>query len=148
MIDINLHTFSDKLQISRQKDTVYVFDIIRVKNIVLQPEEMVRQLLVHYLIDIGYAKEKIQVEKGLEINGIKRRFDIVVYDKEFQPYILVECKSHKVKLSQATFDQIVQYNMTLSAPYLLVSNGVQTYCCERKKQNEAVKMLKAIPLPE
>ena len=145
MIDINLHDFQDQLIIKKVNGKVYIKDIIRQKQLILQPEEMVRQLLILYLISIGYPKEKIQVEKGLDINGQKRRFDIVVYDKEFDPYLLVECKSHTVPITQDTFDQIANYNLVLRAPYLLVTNGVQTYCSALDFARKHIKELIKVP---
>jgi hypothetical protein len=148
MIDINLHHYKDQLKIKKEGKRTLIFDIIRKKYLILQPEEMVRQLLVLHLIDIGYPKEKIQVEKGLDINGLKRRFDIVVYDRHFFPYLLIECKSHTVPISQDTFDQIANYNIELRAPYLLVSNGVQTYSCALDFDTKNIKHLSNVPRPE
>jgi hypothetical protein len=145
MIDINLHQYKDQLKIKKEEKNVLIFDQIRKKYIILQPEELVRQLLILHLIMIGYPKEKIQVEKGLNINGLMRRFDIVVYDSNFLPYLLIECKSHTVPISQDTFDQIANYNVQLRAPYLLVTNGVQTYCCELDFKNKKINHLTAIP---
>ena len=145
MIDIDLHSYKDGLKIKKEKGVVYIFDIIRQKYLVLQPEELVRQLLVLHLIKIGYPKEKIQVEKGLDVNGLKRRFDIVTYDKNFKPYLMVECKSHKVKISQETFDQVANYNLAIRAPFLLVTNGVQTFCSHLKFASKEIEMLKTIP---
>jgi len=129
MIDLNLHDYQNRLQLKKEAEQVMVFGIIRKKYLILQPEEMVRQLLIHYLIDYGYPKEKIQVERGLEVNGQYRRFDIIVYDKAFAPYLLVECKAHTVRIDQKAFDQMALYNISVKAPYLMTCNGVQTYCC-------------------
>ena len=148
MIDINLHKYKDQLKIKKEGKTVLIFDLIRKKYLVLQPEELVRQLLVLHLIEIGYPIEKIQVEKGLNINGLRRRFDIVVYDKNFLPYLLIECKSHTVPISQDTFDQIANYNIELRAPYLLVSNGVQTFCCGLDFESKKITHLQTVPLVE
>jgi len=145
MIDIDLHKYKDHLKIKKEGRTVLIFDFIRKKYLVLQPEELVRQLLILHLVGIGYPIEKIQVEKGLNINGLKRRFDIVVYDKNFLPYLLVECKSHTVPISQTTFDQIANYNIELRAPYLLVSNGVQTYCCELDFEHKKITHMQTLP---
>lgn len=145
MIDINLHQYKDRLKLKKEGKNTWIFDIIRKKYLVLQPEELVRQLLLLHLIEMGYPKEKIQVEKGLNINGLKRRFDIVVYDEHFFPYLLIECKSHTVPITQDTFDQIANYNIELRAPYLLVSNGVQTYCCALDFDNKTINNLNAIP---
>ena len=130
MIDINLHTYKEQLKIKKEKGAVYILCAIRKKYLVLQPEELVRQLLIQFLINEGYPKEKIQVEKSVNVNGLYRRFDIIVYDRELKPYLLIECKSHTVKIDQTVFDQIANYNFALRAPYLMVCNGVQTYCCK------------------
>ncbi len=148
MIDIDLHRYKDQLKIKKEGKTIFIFDLIRKKYLVLQPEELVRQLLILHLIDIGYPKEKIQVEKGLDINGQRRRFDIVVYDKDFEPYLLVECKSHTVRITQDTFDQIANYNLQLRAPYLLVSNGVQTFCCSLDFDNKEIEHMVELPIFE
>lgn len=145
MIDIDLHQYSDRLQIKKTGGKTMIFDMIRKKYLVFQPEEMVRQLLIIYLIEIGYPKEKIQVEKGLNVLGQYRRFDIVVYDPSYEPYLLVECKSHKVVINQETFDQIANYNLILRAPYLLVSNGIQNYCSQLDFDRKHIKELTAIP---
>lgn len=145
MIDINLHQYSSQLKTKKEAGTIYVFDIIRLKYLVLQPEEMVRQLLILHLIAMGYPKEKIQVEKGLNINGLQRRFDIVVYDTHFFPYLLIECKSHTVQIKQETFDQIANYNIALRAPYIMVSNGVQTYCSHLNFEDGIIKSLDTLP---
>lgn len=145
MIDINLHSYKDQLKLKKEKGLAFVFDIIRKKYMVLQPEEMVRQLLIHFLIKKGYPKEKIQVEKGINLNGLFRRFDIIVYDQNFDPYLLIECKSHKVNIDQSTFDQIANYNLAVKAPYLMVCNGVQTYCCALNFATKKIENLTYIP---
>jgi hypothetical protein len=145
MIDINLHSFQDDLSIKNERGKIYIFDIIRKKYLILQPEEMVRQLLIHFLIHKGYPKEKIQVEKGLNVNGLQRRFDIIVYDPAFEPYLLVECKSYTVQIDQSTFDQMANYNLAVKAPYLLACNGVQTFCCKLNFESKLIEHLNDIP---
>lgn len=145
MIDLDLHEYKDQLKLKRNENEVFVFDPIRKKYILLQPEELVRQLLIHHFISIGYPKEKIQVEKGLEINGIKRRYDIVVFDTDFNPWLMVECKSHKVQLSQETFDQVARYNIEIKASYLLVTNGVQSFCAQLNYEEISFRYLDTLP---
>lgn len=145
MIDINLHTYKERVKIKKEKGAVYILCAIRKKYLVLQPEELVRQLLIQFLIVKGYPIEKIQVEKGINVNGLYRRFDIIVYDQEFQPYLLIECKSHTVKIDQQTFDQIASYNFALKAPFLMVCNGVQTYCCKLDFNTKKIDHLTFIP---
>lgn len=114
--------------ISEKDGKKLIYDPIRKKNVLLQPEEFVRQLLIRWLTEEGNIhKNRIQVEKMLMLNGLTRRFDVVVYDPYVQPYILIECKAPEVLVNQTTFDQIAMYNMKLEAPYLIVTNGVKTY---------------------
>ena len=107
---------------------VYLWDQLRKKYLVLQPEEVVRQLLVFYLIDQGYPPGRMSIEKAVKVYDIKRRYDLVVMNGHMRPYLVVECKSHDVKIGQGSIDQAVLYNQTLAAPYILVTNGVQTIC--------------------
>ncbi len=146
MIDLDLHRYKDKLEVLSTGGKVYIRDIIRKKRLVLQPEELVRQLTIHHLIDYGYPKSSIQVEKKINVNGMTRRYDIVVYDRHLLPYMLIECKSHKVGIAQTTFDQIAQYNIEMRAPYLLVTNGVQSYCCHLDFDKKKVTYLSKLPM--
>ena len=145
MIDINIHSFKDRLNIKKERGKIFIRCLIRKKFLVLQPEELVRQLLILFLIDQGYPKEKIQVEKSIDVNGLYRRFDIITYDSTFEPYLLIECKSHTVTIDQKTFDQIANYNLAVKAPYLLVCNGVQTYCCSLNFVEKQINHLSFVP---
>ena len=113
---------------------------------VLQPEEWVRQHCVHYLIDHkGYPKSLINVEKELTLNGLRKRYDIVVYNPDGSIYLIVECKAPNIKISQDTFDQIARYNLALNARYLMVTNGINHYYCEMDLENERYVFLHDIP---
>ncbi len=90
-----------------------------------------RQHVIRYLIDEKkYPENWIAVEKQLEINRNKRRFDIVVFNRQLQPQILVECKAPSVNITQESFDQVNQYNWLLKAPYLFLTNGLKHYICK------------------
>ncbi len=113
---------------------------------VLQPEEWVRQHLVHYLIfEKKYPKSLINVEKQLEINGLKKRYDIVVFNSDGSIEILVECKAPKISISQTTFNQIARYNMNLKANHLMVTNGLEHFYCKMDFEKEKYTFLKDIP---
>jgi len=132
--------------VDRQKK---IFDPIRKKYYVWQPEEMVRQLLVHYLIEeIGYSKNRIHLERGIKVNGQTKRCDIIIYDKETNPYLLIECKAPKISLDQKVLDQIAIYNMVFQVPYLLVSNGLASYCCQMDYQEKTFTFLEKLPSPK
>ncbi len=145
-IDVNLLLYSDRLKIKNQGDNAYIFDIIRKKYIVLQPEEMVRQLCIQWLIENeGFNRNAIQVEKAISIQGLKRRFDIVVYDTTIRPLILVECKSPQTKIDQAVFDQLASYQYVLQAPYLLVTNGSQMYIAQMDYEAKRYVFFEEVP---
>ena len=123
-----------------------IFDIIRKKFVVLQPEEWVRQHVVHHLTQIkNYPKSLINVEKQLRIGAVTKRYDIIVFNSDGSIEVLVECKAPGIELDQKTFDQIARYNRSLNANYLMVSNGLQHYYCQMDKTAEKYTFLKDIP---
>ncbi len=123
-----------------------VYDQIRKKSVVLTPEELTRQLFLEYLIrEKKYRPALIQVEKQIKINGLKKRFDIITFDKSFNPLLLVECKSHKVKIEEKTFEQVSRYNLGLKSSYLVVTNGQKTFCHKVDYQSQALELMKEIP---
>ncbi|KAB5491807.1 MULTISPECIES: type I restriction enzyme HsdR N-terminal domain-containing protein [Flagellimonas] len=136
------YTFRVKNSQNRQ----YIFDGIRKKFVVLQPEEWVRQHVLHYLVFTKkFPKSLINVEKQLMVNGLKRRYDVVVFNPDGSIFLLVECKAPEVKVEQAVFDQIARYNYQLKSTYLMVTNGLEHYCCEMDHENEKYRFLKEIP---
>ena len=146
MISLNLLSYQPFLKIKKENGQQYVFCPIRNKYLVLQPEELVRQLLILFFIkEKKYAKSKIAVEKLLIINDLRRRFDILIYDKNTAPFLLVECKAPKVKITQSAFEQIAQYNLALQVPYLVVSNGLTTFCCKMDYENQSYNFIPEIP---
>ena len=104
-----------------------VFDPVRRKWLVIQPEELVRQTLLLYLLDEKkIALQRMAVEKTIHIHQLKRRFDLVYHDKKGKPILLVECKSPDIPLTDKVLEQAVWYNFEVKAPYLLLSNGKQS----------------------
>lgn len=109
----------------------HIFDVIRKKFIVLTPEEWVRQHVIHYLLDYHqYSKGLIKIESGLKYNQLQKRTDILIFDRKATPFFLIECKAYDVKLNNKVIEQAAVYNKSLSAPYLMVSNGLDHYCCK------------------
>ncbi len=120
------YSFKIKEEISGKQ----IFDIVRKKYVMLTPEEWVRQHTVHFLInEKKYAQGLMQVETTVKYNRMNIRCDILVYDTELKPLVLVECKAPEVKITQATFDQIARYNMPLRVKYLMLTNGLTHYYC-------------------
>lgn len=123
----------------------YIYCVIRKKWLLLTPEEWVRQHIVHYLIqEKKYAKSAINTEVVVEINGLKKRADIVVFKKE-KPWIIIECKAPSVTIDQKAFDQIARYNLSLNADCLMVSNGLNHYYCQMDMENQRYHFLEELP---
>ena len=144
MQELNFPKFEYRFKSTENK--VSIFDVIRKKFIILQPEEWVRQHCIHYLINVKkFPLSLINVEKELIINGLKKRYDIVVYNSDGSIHLIVECKSYKVEINQNTFDQIARYNLTLDANYLMVTNGINHYYCQMNMEEECYAFLRDIP---
>ncbi len=126
--------------------TTEIWDPLRNKYIILTPEEWVRQHFVQYLIKVhGLAAGRIAIEHGIKVNHQSRRCDIVYFNEEGAPYLIVECKRPNVKIDQSTFDQIARYNSTLNVPYLAVTNGLDHYYCALNHEKKAYVFLKELP---
>lgn len=144
MQQLNLPSYQLKTREVDKKQEV--FDIIRKKYIVLNPEEWVRQQFIHYLIhEKNYPPSLISIEKGVRVLGMHKRFDAVVAGKAGEPIALIEFKSPEVKISQKTFEQIARYNMQLKVRFLIVSNGMKHYCCVVDYLNNTYSFIEDIP---
>lgn len=126
---------------------IEIFDTIRKKWIVLTPEEWVRQHFVAHLVgDMGYPASLIGNEISINLNGLYRRCDSVVWRaSDATPLMIIEYKSPSVKLTRMVFDQIVRYNMVFKAPYLIISNGVKHFCFQVDCETGASTVLPEIP---
>lgn len=143
-MELNLPSFDIRLQ--RDDEGVKIFDRLRKKFIILTPEEWVRQHFVNYLINHkGFPESLMANEIGITLNGTRRRCDTVVFDKHGSPMVIVEYKASSIVISQSTFDQIARYNMVLHARYLIVSNGMNHYCCRIDYDNMSYDFLKEVP---
>jgi hypothetical protein len=141
---LNFPAYSFRFKNSENK--VSIFDEIRKKFVILTPEEWVRQHVIQYLIvEKGYSKSYINVEKIIKINGLTKRYDIVVFQPNGQIFLLIECKAPEVSISQNTFDQIARYNMNLKAQFLMVTNGLNHYFCSMDFENEKYHFLTGLP---
>lgn len=144
MQQLNFPSYSFRFKNSENK--VSIFDEIRKKFVILTPEEWVRQNVVRFLLEEKkYSKSYINVEKLIKINGLNKRYDIVVFQPNGKLFLLIECKAPEVSISQNTFDQIARYNMVLDAEYLMVTNGLNHYFCQMDFENEKYMFLKDLP---
>lgn len=123
-----------------------IYDILRHKYVNLTPEEWVRQNFVNWIINYkGYPKSLIGNEVEVKLNETSKRCDTVVFDRNCKALIIIEYKAPDVEITQATFDQIVRYNMMLKAKYLIVSNGLRQYCCIIDYQRNTYQFIKTVP---
>jgi len=144
MQTLNLPTYNFKLKNSQNK--TLIFDKLRKKYVVLTPEEWVRQHFVHFLIDQKkYPETLIAIEKQLTINNLKKRTDILIFNSDGKPEVVVECKAPSIKISQKTFDQIARYNLQLKADFLIVTNGLTHFYCKMDFKNKTYIFLKNLP---
>ena len=145
MIQLNFPTYKFKLKNRENKS--YVWDPVRKKWVVLQPEEWVRQHCIAFLLeDKKYPLELINVEKKIQLNGRSKRYDIIVFQPTGKPHILIECKSPTVSITQKSFDQIAKYNMALNSEYLMVTNGMDHYFCQIDASKTKYQFLKSLPI--
>ncbi|NVJ47260.1 MAG: type I restriction enzyme HsdR N-terminal domain-containing protein [Cytophagia bacterium] len=143
MLKLNLPTYPYRLE--NRDGKLFIFDPIRKKFIQLTPEEWVRQHILNHLVNnLGYPASRTKVESGLKYNELQKRSDILIYDQQLNPQVLVECKAPDVKLGQRVVEQIGSYNKVCKAPLIIITNGVSTYAgiCH---QETGTKMLQQIP---
>ena len=144
MQQLNLPTY--KFRIKSTKNKYVIFDIIRKKYVSLTPEEWVRQHIIHYLIEEKkYPPSLMGVEKKLTINNLTKRTDILIFNSDGLPDVLVECKAPNITISQNSFDQIARYNLELKANFLIVTNGLKHFFCKMDFENEKYVFLENIP---
>ena len=145
MYRLNLPQYDIKTGGNRESPTI--FDVLRNRYVALTPEEWVRQHFIHFLIEHkGYPKAYLANEIMLKVAGGKRlRCDSLLCDNTMQPRMIMEYKAPTVALTQKVFDQISVYNMQLHVDYLVVSNGLQHYCCKMDYENRTYSFLKDIP---
>ena len=137
---LQLPEYDCKLKESEGK--IWIFDVIRKKFLLLTPEEWVRQHLINYfLTHLAYPKSLIKIETGLLYNQLQKRSDILVYDRQGSPWMLVECKSYDIELTQKSVQQAAVYNAIIKAKYLVLSNGLKHICFQTgSNRNEAVQL--------
>jgi hypothetical protein len=124
-----------------------IFDILRKKFIILTPEEWVRQHFVNLLINhYNYPKSLIKIESGLKYNQLQKRSDIVVYDRTGNIFLVVECKSADIGISQEIFEQVARYNFTLKARFVAITNGLKHFCCSIDHENQKYEFEKDLPV--
>jgi len=132
MIKIEYPPYQPKIK--KEQAVEYIFDEFRKRWVILTPEEWVRQNILQYLTKIKlYPASLIAIEKEIALGELKKRFDIVVYDKDSRPWMIVECKEMNVALDQQVLDQVLRYNIPMQVPYLVITNGSYCFAFENKE---------------
>ena len=144
MLRLNLPSYETKITESNGKRQI--FDTLRRCYVALTPEEWVRQHFVNFILGHkGYPATLMGNEVAITLNGMKRRCDTVVYDRALKPRMIIEYKAPTVKITKEVFAQISRYNLILKVDYLIVSNGLQHYCCKMDYANNTFTFLQEIP---
>lgn len=144
MLSLNLPEYESKIVTREGKR--FVFDAIRKRYVALTPEEWVRQNFVHFLITHkGYPQSLMSNEVNIKLNGTSKRCDTVLFGRDLSARMIVEYKAPSIEITQAVFDQITRYNMVLKVDYLVVSNGLQHYCCKIDYTEMSYAFLQDIP---
>jgi len=122
-----------------------IFDFIRKQWLLLNEEEWVRQNFIQFLVqEIKYPLELIAVEKEIQLGELKKRFDILVYDSDHKPWMLIECKAAEINLDEKVLHQVLRYNISIPANFLVITNGQFTYAWE--KINGELQEIKQMPV--
>jgi hypothetical protein len=132
MLEINYPQPSFRLKYQDGKD--YLFDPVRKKWLVLTPEEWVRQNFVQYLVQVkNYPLTLLALEKMIMLGELRKRFDILVYDRDHRPWMMIECKSPSVLLDDAVLHQLLRYHIAVPTGLLVITNGDHTYGWEKRE---------------
>lgn len=122
-----------------------IWDVVRKKWLTIQPEEMVRQLVIYHLVtDFHYPLSRFATEKGIKGAKTTQRFDILLFDRKVTPFLIVECKSFDMVINEQSAHQLFVYNEAIGAPYACITNGRNYYCF--KKQEISYTMIDTFPI--
>ena len=117
------------LRLKEDGQSKQIFDCVRKKFVSLKPEEWVRQHFIHFMInEKKYPASLMGIEKLVTVNELSQRADIVIYQRNGKPWMIVECKAPHVVLNQDTFYQAARYNISLGVPFIVITNGIEHYC--------------------
>ena len=131
-------------RLKKEEGKEFIFDPLRKKWLLLTPEEWVRQNFVQYLVQVkNYPSTLVAMEKSIRLGELTKRFDILVYDSNHQPWMMIECKAPGVQLSEAVLHQLLRYHISLPAGFLIVTNGEFTYGWQKIEQ--ALELIKELP---
>ena len=144
MLQLNLP--SSQFRIKQTEKSHFIFDRFRKKYVTLTPEEWVRQHFLVYLTEHkGYPEGLLAVEQQLDLYGMKKRCDAVLYDLQAKPVLIIELKAPNIPITQDVFDQVAVYNSKLRVDYFMISNGFAHYCCRVNTETASYEFFEEIP---
>ena len=144
MQELHLPGYAFKVREGPQGEQI--FDVVRKQYVALTPEEWVRQHFLNFLItQRGWPISLIKVERGIKESRMNMRTDIVVHTSEGRPLALVECKAPEVRIGERTFDQVFRYDRVLNVDFVLLTNGLEHYCCRVDRAKNALEPMAEIP---
>ena len=133
-----------RFQVKQESGKDFIFDTLRKKWLLLTPEEWVRQNFVQYLIQVKkYPATLIALEKMISLGELKKRFDILVYDKEHRPWMMIECKAPAIRLDETVLQQLLRYHLSIPTGFLVITNGEYSYGWQKKDQR--LQLLQELP---
>lgn len=133
---IELNLPQADLRLKDEGQSKQIFDSVRKRFVALTPEEWVRQHFIHFMInEKKYPASLMGVEMLVRMNELSQRADIVVYQRDGKPWLIVECKAPQITINQDTFYQAARYNITLQVPYIVITNGIEHYCLHFNGKN-------------
>ncbi|MET0392052.1 MAG: type I restriction enzyme HsdR N-terminal domain-containing protein [Chitinophagaceae bacterium] len=131
-------------RVKQQDGKDYIFDPLRKRWLLLTPEEWVRQNFVQYLVQVKqYPASLIALEKTIRLGELTKRFDILVYDRQHRPWMMIECKAPVVPLTEGVLHQLLRYHISVPAGYLLVTNGESSYGW--RKTGKGLELMGEVP---
>jgi hypothetical protein len=144
MYSLNLPSYDAKIR--KNGPLMEIYDSLRRKYVALTPEEWVRQHFVNWLIsDKEYPTSLMANEASIKLNSLTCRCDTVVYNRQLDPLMIIEYKESNVSITQDVFDQVFRYNTVLKVKYIVISNGVNHYCCKLNYEKQSYDFLTDIP---
>ena len=144
MYQLNLPEYQFKIK--KQNNRFFILDSQRKRYVALTPEEWVRQHFIRFLIEeMDYPASLLAIEHQIELNGMKKRCDAILFDKNAQAQVIIELKSPEIPITQQVFDQVAVYNTKLNVSFFIVSNGLEHYCCRVDTENARYEFLPGIP---
>lgn len=143
MVKVDFPKFDYKIKQLENRE--FIFDELRKQWVRLTPEEWVRQNFIQYMVQTNhYPASLIGVEKEIQLGALKKRFDLLVFNSNHEPWMMIECKAMDVELGADVLQQVLRYHAAIPVSFLVITNGLYTFCY--KKNNRELEAMDALPV--